>query len=155
MLSVPEGGFRESNVCKSKPEPGGDENAPMLTDSLVTSVALASPSRRTQEHNLLFQLQEENQRLREELKKRDKVHKKMITHSMGVALEQTLMDFSPNYLEKLFDDYSAPTPGWFRRRDNWQMYTRHFARVIKEQSARLAFTARFQAAMRKLQEETS
>ncbi len=105
--------------------------------------------------NQLQELLKENRRLRDSLKRKNRLLKKMIYHAMGESLEQTLLEFSPAYLEKLFDDYSDRKRGLFRKRDNWQLYTRHYQRVVKEQTARLSFTARFQAALRKLQEKAS
>ncbi|MCL6272129.1 FHA domain-containing protein [Sansalvadorimonas sp. 2012CJ34-2] len=136
-----------------QPEP--DVQQPVLTPTPIQRVEHSGvPVLSSSSQDTIFQLQEENRQLREQLKKKNKLVKKVIYHAMGQALEQTLMDFSPEYLEKLFDDYSGKKRGLFRKRNNWELYGRHFQRIMKEQTCRLAFTARFQAALRKLQEKT-
>ncbi len=109
---------------------------------------------------LLYQLQQENEKLKSLLKKRDRQKNRVIQHCMTEALEQTLMDFAPAYLEKLFDDYSGGRGGLFSRRNDWKLYERHFHRVMKEQTPKLSFMARYHAAMnrfeeKRLQEKTS
>lgn len=136
-----------------QPEPVRQQDVVSTKKTSGEIQVLAYPHQSQQEQQELQQLRQENQRLKELLKKRTRLQKKMIYHGMGEALNQTLMDFSPEYLESLFDDYSGKRQGLLRKRDNWQLYTRHFKRVMKEQTIRLTFTARFQAAMGKLQEK--
>ena len=141
-----------TNSVQTMPAPLPEtQDAPLQRIEQVAS----TPALTGSAQDMIFQLQEENFRLREQLKRKNKLVKKAIYHAMGQALEQTLMDFSPEYLEKLFDDYSGKKSGLFRKRDNWALYSRHFQRLLKEQTCRLAFTARFQAALRKMQEKNA
>ncbi|MRI32673.1 hypothetical protein EOPP23_06685 [Endozoicomonas sp. OPT23] len=103
--------------------------------------------------DVLYQLREENEKLKSLLRKRERQKNRQVQHCMTEALEQTLMDFAPGYLEKLFDDYSSGSSGFFSRRDNWKLYEKHFQRMMKEQTPKLSFMARYHAAMHKLQEK--
>ena len=89
--------------------------------------------------DLLYQLREENEKLKTLLRKRERQKNRQVQHCMTEALEQTLMDFAPAYLEQLFDDYSGGKGGFFSRRDNWKLYERHFQRMMKEQTPKLSF----------------
>ena len=111
----------------------------------------AEPMNQPPAIDLIYQLRRENEKLKEVLRKRERQKNRLVQHCMNEALEQTLMDFAPAYLEKLFDDYNSK-PGLFARRDNWQLYERHFQRVMKEQTPKLTFMARYHAAMHALQE---
>ncbi|MGY0217428.1 type VI secretion system-associated FHA domain protein [Endozoicomonadaceae bacterium StTr2] len=133
----------------ARPEPVHVAAMPVVKE--VSQQMVHEPATRSE----LSALLEENRRLREALRRRSRVLKKMMYHAMGEALEQTLTELSPEYLEKLFDDYNGGKPGLFGKRDNWKLYTRHYQRIMKEQTLRLTFTARFQAAMNRLKEKSS
>ena len=152
-VSVPEITSHHYQAQPVQPEAIHQQEEPSTLTHKSEIQVLPYPHPSRQEQQELQQLRQENQRLKELLKKRTRLQKKMIYHCMGEALDQTLTDFSPAYLESLFDDYSDKKQGLLRKRDNWRLYTRHFQRVMKEQTTRLTFTARFQAAMSKLQEK--
>lgn len=120
-----------------------------LLEPLDNTLPATQREQLTQQNQLIQQLVADNQRLRQEIEHHQSHQEKLVYKCMGEALEQTLLDLSPTALEQLFDDYSERR--WWRKRDNWRLYRRHFKRMMDEQTYKLTFIARFRKVLEKYQ----
>lgn len=158
VLDIPD----ERREPEFTPELTDDEPVTVAPLSKVTDVdlellapmnnqlpAAAQREHMTRQNQLIQQLVEDNQRLRQEIEHQQSHQEKLVYKCMGEALEQTLLDLSPTALEQLFDDYSERR--WWRKRDNWRLYRRHFKRMMSEQTYKLTFIARFRKVLEKYQ----
>ena len=140
--------FKTAEVSEITTEP--DDICPV--QPTVPAIAPVLPSSKDE----LSQLRKENQRLKKLLQARNYTNRKTIEQSMEIALEQTLLELSPDYLETLFDDYSHRKTGLFRRRrDNWQLYRSHFFRIMRERKLSLVFLANLKECSKNQQKDTS